>query len=332
MKQINQFIRKHFDYTIRMNRDKAKSICNDIIEIWDNFSDAYQWQGKAIEPPHEILLFYAYLKTYYDWVKKYASFFVLQTEDDIQIINEHINNSNIYDPDELHKLKEYVIDEVNILKINAPFKEFYHLCGKMFEEAEEDDCVVGGMNIFIYIYYCYLYAFPNITAYLIDSIEYYFKMHDDKDCEKEADKDVKRKRNNTAIIIETTKNDIVDKTARIKGFDDKIQLKEFDHKELWSLLINEKCIDNMSFEKFDSVLNQKSENDIINWDNAGRAAICAQYIFTKYPMQCAELIFRVKNKIIKSKTYSDYKNKHSKRARLDEFESKLKKDILVGCR
>ena len=327
MKLINQFIRKHMDYTIRINRDKAKSICNDIIEIWDSFSEAYQWQGKAIEPPHEILVFYAYLKTYFNLAKKNASVFVLLSEDEIQSVNEYINSIDITDADKLHKLKEYVIDKVNILKINAPFKDFCQFCGKLFEEAEDDDCVVGGMNIFIYTYYCYLYAFPNITVYLIESIEYYFKMSDENDDEKLPDKEVKRKRNNTTNIIKTTRNDIVEKTAGIRGFDGRIQLKEFDHETLWRILINEKYIDNMSFEEFDSVLNQKNNNSYINWNNAGRAALCAEYIFGKYPMRCAKHIFRVKDKIVESKTYSDFKNKNSKIAGLDELESKLKKEL-----
>ena len=324
MKQINQFIRKHLDLGIRMDKEEAQSICNDIIEIWDNFSDGYQWQGMAIEPPHEVLVFYAYLKPYYNWVKKYAYVFALQSEEDILSISERINSTDITNTEELQHLALDIHQIVQRMGIDSPYEEFFEFCKNYFEGLTDDDFVVGAMNIFIYIFYCWLYAFPPITEYLIESIEYNFKMSEDKE---ETDENGENNSNNTSNIIESTKNDIIYKTTRMRRFGDKILLKEFDSDALYCFLINGKYIDDsMTIDEFNSVLYQQG-NKTINWKDVGCAAICAENIFPRFPMLCAQRKFKVRDKIIQSQKYSDFKSKGKKNGKLAVFEDEIKKIV-----
>lgn len=304
MKQINQFIRKHIgDFCNRIDCKEAKSINDDIVDIWDNFSDAYQWQGKPIDPPYEIIVFYTYLKPINDMVNKYADVFVTQSEVEIKKIEERINSTDITDEKVLCQLKDYIEDRI----VKTGIKDFYDEVFEFFNQNDEEkeyDWTIAVMNSFIDTYYCWLYGFPQVTDYLIGAIEHYFEMGKTLDFGNSIYKPQKRR------------------------FDGRVNLKNIDINKLYEILNAGKYISEMSIEDFCEVLKTPLECEKrINWYLEEYAAACAKLIFKNTPMKCAEIKFTVQNEKLNSKQYTDAKTKKLPKTKEKQFKERLKDAI-----
>ncbi len=307
MKLINQFIRKHIsDFLNRIDSEEAKSIYGDIVEIWDNFSDAYQWQGEQIAPPFEIIVFYAYLKPINDFVNKYANVFEIQSEVEIIQIDERIKGTDITDDKAVCQLKEYIYEKVEKMGI----KDFYDELMEIYNSndfCEEFDKEITSMNSIIDTYYCWLFGFPQVTNYLIDSIEHCFIMD--------------------SVSLEYENS--IYKPNKKPRFDGYVNLKNIDIKKLYEILNARKYISEMSIEDFCEVLSTPHECEKrINWNHEEYAAACAKLIFKKYPMMCAEIKFSVQNKILNNRQYTDAKNKKLVPRKEERFKEELREALI----
>lgn len=305
MKQINQFIRKHIgDFCNRIDRKEAKSINDDIVDIWDNFSDAYQWQGKPIDPPYEIIVFYTYLKPINDMVNKYAVVFATQSEIEINKIEERINSTDITDEKALSQLNDYIDDRVE----KTGIKDFYDEVFEFFNQNDEEkeyDWTIAVMNSFIDTYYCWLYGFPQVTDYLIEAIEHYFEMGKTLDF-----------------------GNSIYKPNKKPSFDGYVKLKNIDKIKLYEILKAGNYISEMSIEDFTEVLSTPYESEKrINWNLEEYAAACAKLIFKNAPMKCAEIKFTVQNEKLNSKQYTDAKTKKLPETKEEQFKERLKDAI-----
>lgn len=302
MKAINKFIRNHISLIIP-SKDESKKIYNDLLEIWDNFSDSYQLHSEHIKAPCNIQIFYDYLSQTYNLTKKYAVSLICIPEESFKTLQEY--NAE-FDFDAKGKAKYYnnkAEDYIEKIGLEDMYKD---ICNEY--KATLDDEIwlkIVAKDLIIHLYYNAIYGYPIITEHLINLIEDYF--------------DVSYHTENKELNI----SDAPDIYTNIK-------LKEnVDIKKLHEYLTNKKCISEIPYNEFEEILTSHTlSTKKIDWYNIVEAGKCANIIFLDKPRLSSSRIFSVQGNIHSAAQYADAYHKNSLREKKDYFTIELKKNVL----